>query len=157
MPLPSLNHPAPDFNRPDSHGILHSLKDYLGKWVIIYFYPKALTSGCTTQACTLRDAIDELKALNCVVLGVSPDEPSLLQKFIEKESLNFTLLSDADHTMADTYGTWQEKSMYGRTYMGMTRTTFLIDPTGTIKMVWPKVTPGTQAEDILVWLKENKV
>jgi peroxiredoxin Q/BCP len=157
MPLPSIGNHAPAFTRPDQFGRLHNLSDYKGKWIVTYFYPKALTSGCTTQACTLRDNMTAFKALNCVILGISPDAPTLLKKFIEKEELNFTLLSDADHTMADAYGAWQEKSMYGRTYVGMARMTVLIDPNGVVQAVWPKVKPEQHAEDILVWFKSNKM
>jgi thioredoxin-dependent peroxiredoxin len=157
MPIPTIGTPAPHFSLPDETGTLCNLSDYKGKWVVTYFYPKAMTSGCTTQACTLRDGMAKLKALNCVVLGVSPDKPQLLSKFIEKEGLNFTLLADEDHKMADAYGAWQEKSMYGKTYMGMARMTVLIDPSGIIRNVWPKVKPEQQVDDILLWFKSNKV
>jgi thioredoxin-dependent peroxiredoxin len=156
MPLPIIGTPAPSFSLPDQTGTLHNLSDYRGQWVITYFYPKALTSGCTTQACTLRDNMAALKALNCVVLGISPDAPALLAKFVEKEGLNFTLLGDQEHKMADAYGAWQQKSMYGRTYMGMVRMTVLIDPIGVVREVWAKVKPEQQATDILEWFKSNK-
>jgi thioredoxin-dependent peroxiredoxin len=155
MPLPTPGQTAPAFTLPDHAGTLQSLNNYQGKWVVIYFYPKAMTPGCTTQACALRDGQALLKQYNAVVLGVSPDKPALLQKFVEKEHLNFILLSDENHKMADAYGAWQEKSMYGRTYMGMARMTVLIDPTGTVRHVWPKVTPAAQMDDILLWFRNN--
>ncbi len=148
--------PAPNFTLPDAAGKLHSLNDYCGQWLLIYFYPKAMTPGCTVQACALRDGGAALATHQVKVLGVSPDKPALLNKFIEKEQLNFTLLSDADHKMADAYGAWQEKSMYGRTYMGMARMGVLIDPAGVVQHVWPKVTPANQLNDILVWFKSNR-
>jgi thioredoxin-dependent peroxiredoxin len=156
MPLPTLGQSAPPFTLPDQDGIPHMLKNYAGRWVLVYFYPKAMTPGCTTQACVLRDGAKELAAHNVTVLGISPDKPSLLKKFIEKEQLNFTLLSDIEHKMADAYGAWQEKSMYGRTYMGMARMSVLINPAGVVQMVWPKVAPANQLDDLLLWFKNNK-
>ncbi|MCA3243729.1 MAG: thioredoxin-dependent thiol peroxidase [Alphaproteobacteria bacterium] len=155
MPLPILNTPAPAFALPDATGVQRSLKDYRGTWLLIYFYPKAMTPGCTVQACTVRDNQALLDQLGVTVVGISPDKPALLQKFIEKEQLNFNLLSDAEHVMADAYGAWQEKSMYGRTYMGMARMSVLVDPTGMVRMVWPKVTPAQQAQDVATWFKDN--
>ncbi len=155
MPLPALNTPAPAFALPDASGTQRSLSDYRGTWLLIYFYPKAMTPGCTIQACTVRDNQSLLHQLGVTVVGISPDKPSLLKKFIDKERLNFTLLSDGEHTMADAYGAWQEKSMYGRTYMGMARMSVLIDPAGTVRMVWPKVTPAQQAHDVATWFKNN--
>ncbi|PIZ29772.1 MAG: thioredoxin-dependent thiol peroxidase [Alphaproteobacteria bacterium CG_4_10_14_0_8_um_filter_53_9] len=137
----------------DQNNSLISLDDIKSKWVLIYFYPKALTSGCTVQACALRDAEEDLKDLDITVLGVSPDAPALLKKFEDKEGLNFSLLSDEDHSVAEKFGVWVEKSMYGRTYMGMTRASFLIDNTGVIRMVWPKVKPADHLNDILTWVR----
>lgn len=156
MPLPEIGQPAPTFALLDQDNQPQSLKNYLGRWLLIYFYPKALTPGCTTQACVLRDGQATLKQHNVAVVGVSPDKPSLLRKFIEKEQLNFTLLSDSEQKMADAYGAWQEKSMYGRKYMGMARMSVLVDPAGTVQMVWPKVTPAAQLNDLLLWFKNNK-
>jgi peroxiredoxin Q/BCP len=155
MPLPTIGSAAPFFALPNDQGTLTSLKDYLGKWVLIYFYPKAMTPGCTVQACTLRDGEKTLKDLNCVVLGVSPDKPALLKKFIENEKLTFKLLSDSDHKMSESYGAWQQKSMYGRSYMGMARMSVLVDPKGIVRQVWPKVTPADQLKDVQVWFSEN--
>ena len=137
----------------DQNNSLISLDDIKSKWVLIYFYPKALTSGCTVQACALRDAEEDLKDLDITVLGVSPDAPALLKKFEDKEGLNFSLLSDEDHSVAEKFGVWVEKSMYGRKYMGMTRASFLIDNTGVIRMVWPKVKPADHLNDILTWVR----
>jgi thioredoxin-dependent peroxiredoxin len=155
MPLPTIGASAPSFTLPDEQGTLTSLKDYLGKWVLIYFYPKAMTPGCTVQACTLRDGEGALKALNCSVLGISPDKPALLKKFIISEKLTFKLLSDSEHVMAESYGAWQQKSMYGRSYMGMARMSVLVDPKGIVRQVWPKVTPADQLKDVQVWFSEN--
>lgn len=155
MPLPTIGQSAPPFNLPDEEGTLTNLKDYLSKWVLIYFYPKAMTPGCTVQACTLRDGGETLKALNCSVLGISPDKPALLKKFIENEKLTFKLLSDSDHLMAENYGAWQQKSMYGRSYMGMARMSVLVDPQGIVREVWPKVTPAEQLKDVQVWFSKN--
>jgi thioredoxin-dependent peroxiredoxin len=156
MPLPQIGQPAPTFDLLDQDSHPHSLKNYKGRWLLIYFYPKALTSGCTTQACVLRDGQAALNKHNTAVIGVSPDKPALLKKFIEKEQLNFPLLSDSEQKMADAYGAWQEKSMYGRTYMGMARMSVLVDPQGTVCMLWPKVTPAAQLDDLLLWFKNNR-
>jgi peroxiredoxin Q/BCP len=156
MPLPEIGQPAPMFEVLDQDNQLHSLRNYQGRWLFIYFYPKALTPGCTIQACVLRDGQATLHKHNVAVVGVSPDKPTLLKKFIEKEQLNFTLLSDFEQKMADAYGAWQEKSMYGRKYMGMARMSVLIDPQGTVRMVWPKVTPAAQLDDLLMWFDNHK-
>ncbi len=155
MTLLNIDAPAPPFTLLDAHEKPVNLGDFIGKWVVIYFYPKALTPGCTTQACDLRDGMDELLKHDVVVLGISPDAPRLLSKFIEKERLNFILLSDIDHKIADAYGTWQEKSMYGKTYMGMARVTYLVSPTGRVAHVWPKVTPATHLQELLTWLRHH--
>jgi peroxiredoxin Q/BCP len=134
--------PAPDFELPDEDGNTHKLSDYAGKNVVLYFYPKALTSGCTVQACGVRDRAGDYEAANAVVLGVSPDPQKKLRQFADQEHLNFTLLGDEDHSVADQYGTWVEKSMYGKKYMGMERSTFVIGPDGTVKEVFRKVKPA---------------
>ena len=146
---------APEFTLPNQDGENVSLSDYKGKWVVLYFYPKALTPGCTTQAQNLRDSIKELKALNAVVIGVSGDESKKLAKFVEKEELPFTLVGDTEHTMLEAYDMWKEKSMYGRKYMGVMRSTFIIDPEGNIAHFIPKASPKTHHEDVMKWLKKN--
>lgn len=147
---------APDFELPDQDGKLVKLSDFRGKLVVIYFYPKALTPGCTVQACALRDGLTELTQRGVVVLGISPDKPSLLKKFQIQERLNFTLLGDENHEIAEKYGTWQEKSMYGKKYMGMARVSYIISPSETILHVLPKVNPKTHFDDLLEWLDSHK-
>lgn len=156
MPLLTVGTQAPDFTLPDQDGKMVNLRKNLGKWTLIYFYPKAMTPGCTVQACGLRDGKAELAKRGVMVLGISPDEPKLLKKFVEKEELNFTLVGDVDHKVADAYGTWQEKSMYGKTYMGMARVTYLLDGSGTIKHVWHKVDTKTHFEDVVNWIDGHK-
>jgi peroxiredoxin Q/BCP len=132
---------APDFTLPDQDGNKVTLSDLRGETVVLYFYPRADTPGCTTQACGIRDRADEYAAAGARVIGVSPDEPAVLKKFDGKHGLGFTLLGDADHAVADAYEAWGEKSMYGKKYMGMLRSTFIIDPGGKIARVFPKVQP----------------
>jgi thioredoxin-dependent peroxiredoxin len=143
------NQPAPDFALPDQDGEVRRLADYRGRRVILYFYPKDDTSGCTTQACELRDRIEEIDAGNAVVLGVSPDPVKSHRRFADKYDLPFTLLADEDHTLAEAYGVWKEKSMYGRTFWGNERTTFIIDEEGRIAHVLPKVKPAQHADRVL--------
>lgn len=152
MPLLNVGEMVPDFTLPDQGGRMVNLRKELGKWTLIYFYPKAMTPGCTVQACGLRDGKAELAKRGVVVLGISPDEPKLLKKFEEKEGLNFTLLGDTDHKVADAFGVWLEKSMYGKTYMGMARVTYLLDSAGIIKQVWPKVDTKTHYDDVMTWI-----
>jgi len=132
---------APDFTLPDQDGDEVSLSDLRGKTVVLYFYPRADTPGCTTQACGVRDREADYEAAGARVIGVSPDEPQDLKKFAGKYGLDFTLLADPDHSVADAYGAWGEKSMYGKKYMGMLRSTFVIDADGSIARVFPKVQP----------------
>ncbi|MFQ5536106.1 MAG: thioredoxin-dependent thiol peroxidase [Gemmatimonadota bacterium] len=133
--------PAPDFTLPsDTEGDV-TLSDFRGKKVVLYFYPKDDTPGCTTQACDLRDHLSRLQELDAVVLGVSPDTAESHAKFRTKYGLSFPLLSDVDHRVAEMYGVWKEKSMYGRKYMGIERSTFLIDEEGVVQEVWRKVKP----------------
>lgn len=146
---------APVFTLKNQDNELISLDSYTGKWTLIYFYPKALTSGCTVQACALRDAKSELKKLGLEVLGISPDEPKLLKKFEENDHLNFQLLSDSAHEVGTTYGTWGEKSMYGRKYMGMFRSSFLVDPSGVVQAVWPKVDPKNHWDTVREWMENH--
>jgi thioredoxin-dependent peroxiredoxin len=132
---------APDFALPDQNGETVKLKDLRGETVVLYFYPKANTSGCTTQACGVRDRRADYEAAGARVIGISPDEVKDVDKFAGKYDLEFTLLADSDHAVAEKYGTWVEKSMYGRKYMGVQRATFIIDPKGKIAKVFPKVQP----------------
>jgi peroxiredoxin Q/BCP len=133
---------APDFELPDQDGTTHKLSDYAGKNVVLYFYPKALTSGCTVQACGVRDRASDYEAANAVVLGVSPDGQKKLRQFADKEQLNFTLLGDEDHSVAEAYDVWVQKSRYGKKYMGMERSTFVIGPDGKIAKVFREVKPA---------------
>jgi peroxiredoxin Q/BCP len=133
--------PAPDFTLPDQSGEPVSLASLRGKTVVLYFYPKADTPGCTAQACGVRDHRAEYEEANAVVLGVSPDPVKRIGAFDTKYTLGFPLLSDAEHEVAEAYGVWVEKSMYGRTYMGMERSTFVIGPDGVVKTVLRKVKP----------------
>ena len=133
---------APDFELPDQDGRAVKLSDLRGRPVVVYFYPKAATPGCTTQACGVRDRRAEYEQANAVVLGISPDPVAKVKKFHDKEGLNFTLLADEDHAVAESYGVWVTKSMYGRTYLGNERTTFIIDPAGTVAEVLRKVKPA---------------
>lgn len=126
--------PAPAFTLPDASGAKHSLSDYAGSKVILYFYPKASTPGCTKEACDFRDNLASLKSLGYVVLGVSPDSQSAIARFSEKESLPFPLLSDTNHAVAEAYGAWGEKKNYGRVYEGLIRSTFVIDEQGVISV-----------------------
>lgn len=155
MTKPTIGATAPQFTVLDQDGNTVSLSDFTGKYVVLYFYPKALTSGCTVQACALRDMQKEFTKASAVVLGVSPDQPKLLKKFVEKEGLNFTLLADPEHQILEPYGVWVEKSMYGRKYMGAERSTFIIDPKGKIAAIFTKVDPKTHADEVLTWLKQQ--
>jgi thioredoxin-dependent peroxiredoxin len=130
---------APDFTLPSDDGSEVRLSDFRGRRVVLYFYPKDDTSGCTAQACELRDDLPRFEALDAVVMGVSPDPVSSHVKFRDKYDLNFPLLADEDHAVAEAYGVWKEKSMYGRTYMGIERSTFVIDPEGRIEQAWRNV------------------
>jgi peroxiredoxin Q/BCP len=145
---------APDFELPDQDGNAVKLSDLRGKRVVLYFYPKADTPGCTTQACGIRDRGDEYEAAGAVVVGVSPDPSAKLRKFADKHGLDFTLVGDEDHSVAESYGTWVEKSMYGKKYMGNARATFLIDEGGVVRHVIPKASPKTHDDEVLKALAE---
>ena len=132
---------APDFELLNSEEKPVSLSDYLGRRVVLFFYPKAGTSGCTNQACGFRDNFPSFEAANATVVGISPDEPAALAKWISAENLPFTLLSDPDHKVADQYGVWGEKSMYGRKYLGIIRSHFVIDEQGIFEDIQFKVSP----------------
>ena len=140
---------APDFTLPDQDGNEISLSSLRGEIVVLYFYPRADTPGCTIQACGVRDRGAEYRQAGARVLGVSPDPVSDVKGFAEKFDLDFTLLADADHAVAEAYGAWGEKSMYGKNYMGVQRSTFLIDPDGKIARVFPKVSPKTHDDVVL--------
>jgi peroxiredoxin Q/BCP len=145
---------APDFELPDQDGRPVRLKDFRGQRVVVYFYPKADTPGCTTQACGVRDRKADYAQAGAVVLGVSPDPVAKVQKFHEKYSLDFPLLADEDHSVAEAYGVWVEKSMYGRKYFGNERTTFIVDSEGKIAEVLRKVKPAEHDEQVLAALAE---
>ena len=144
--------PAPDFTLSDQDGTPTTLSGLRGKRVVLYFYPKADTPGCTTQACGIRDRSADYEATDAIVLGVSPDPVAKVKKFHDKQSLNFTLLADEDHAVAEQYGVWVEKSMYGKTFMGNERTTFVIDADGVVAHVIPKASPKTHDEQVLALL-----
>lgn len=144
-----LGKPAPDFTLPDQHGSKHKLSDYKGQWVLIYFYPKDDTPGCTTEACTLRDNFPAFKKLKAQVFGISVDSEKSHKKFADKYELPFTLLADEDKKVVEKYGVWQEKSMYGKKYMGTVRNSYLIDPAGKIAKIYEKVKPAVHAEEVL--------
>ncbi|MDQ2075657.1 thioredoxin-dependent thiol peroxidase [Marinimicrobium sp. ABcell2] len=156
MAFPKIGNLAPAFSLQNQNGETVSLKDFKGKKnVVLYFYPKASTPGCTTQACGLRDAMTDLAELDTVVLGVSPDQPPALQKFIDKKGLNFDLLSDPDHAVADKYGAWGPKKFMGREYDGILRTSFLIDKQGKLRHILDKVKTKTHDQDVLAYLREH--
>lgn len=144
---------APNFTLQDKNGNSVSLSDFLGKKVVVYFYPKDNTPGCTRQACTFASNYDKFNALDVTVIGISKDSVGSHQKFAEKYALPFILLSDPDLDAIKAFGVWQEKKNYGKTIMGVVRSTFIIDENGIIEHVMPKVKPDTNAEEILEILK----
>ncbi|MBT5330495.1 MAG: thioredoxin-dependent thiol peroxidase [Porticoccaceae bacterium] len=146
---------APDFSLEDQNGNQVSLSQFLGKIVVVYFYPKAMTPGCTVQACALRDSKSDLEKAGVVVLGISPDASKRLKKFEERDELNFTLLSDEDHALADQFGVWGLKKFMGREYDGIHRMTFIIDKEGNIAHTMTKVKTKSHHEDVLNWISEN--
>jgi len=153
MDHPLLGTNAPAFKLPDQNGKTHQLSDYTGKWVIIYFYPKDMTPGCTVEACSFRDNEARLTAAGAVVLGVSADSVKQHAKFVEKKSLNFPLLADETKDMCKAYQSYGKKKFLGRTYDGIMRNTFLVDPKGKIVKVYEAVKPATHVEEILEDLK----
>ena len=148
----SIGAPAPQFSLQNQDGQTVSLNDFKGKTVVVYFYPKALTPGCTDQACGLRDSQADLASRNTVVLGLSPDPVAKLAKFREKHGLNFDLLSDEDHAVAEAFGVWQLKKFMGKEYMGVVRTTFIIDGEGNLAQVLDKFKTKTHHETLLAAL-----
>ena len=150
MSFPKIGNLAPSFSLNDQNGSRVSLKDLRDqKNVVVYFYPKAMTPGCTLQAGGLRDSAEALAKKSTVVLGISPDSCTRLAKFAERDGLNFTLLSDEDHSVADKYGAWGPKKFMGKEYEGIHRISFLIDPQGKIQKIWPKVKPEEHAAEVL--------
>ena len=144
---------APHFTLPNQNNEMISLTQFQGKKVLVYFYPKALTPGCTTQACGLRDSKAELEKLGVVILGISPDSPKKLAQFIEKKELNFTLLSDEDHLVAEQFGVWGEKKFMGKTYDGIHRISFLVDEKGVIEAVFDKFKTSEHHQIVVDFLK----
>jgi peroxiredoxin Q/BCP len=143
---------APAFTLSDQDGNTVSLADFAGRKVLVYFYPKADTPGCTTQACGLRDILGDIG--DTAVLGISPDKPAKQKKFDDKYSLGFPLLADEDHAVAEAYGSWGEKSMYGRKYMGIIRSAFLVDENGDVAEAWPKISPKDTPKNLLAALAD---
>ncbi len=152
LDFPELGQPAPDFTTLNQREEEVSLSDLKGKKVVLYFYPKAMTPGCTVQACGLRDTQKELEDRNVVVLGLSPDAPKRLQKFIDRDELNFDLLSDEDHGIAEKYGVWAMKKFMGREFMGVHRITFIIDEDGKLVHIMEKVKTKTHHDDLIAAL-----
>lgn len=144
---------APAFSLQDQDGKTHTLSDYAGQWVLLYFYPKDDTPGCTKEACTLRDNLPRFADMKAKVLGVSADTVAKHKKFAEKYRLPFTLLADVEKTVVEAYGVWGEKKFMGRTYQGINRMSFLVKPDGTIAKVYPKVKPAEHAEEVIADLK----
>lgn len=149
--------PAPDFSLPDQNGNRVALSDFLGKKIVLYFYPKDHTPGCTRQACAFASAYEGFRKQDTVVIGISKDSTVSHEKFAKKYNLPFLLLSDPDLQAICSYGVWQEKKLYGKVSMGVVRTTFLINEQGYIEKIMPKVKPDTNAEEILTYLDEHAV
>ena len=149
MPLIEPGRKAPAFTLKDQDGKTHTLSDYEGRPVVLYFYPKDDTPGCTVEACAFRDNLPKFKPGKAAILGVSILDEKSKAKFAAKHDLNFPLLADADHAVAEAYGAWQERSMYGRKYMGVARVTYLIGPDGKVAQRWDKVKPDGHAEEVL--------
>lgn len=146
---------APDFSLPDQEGVRHQLSDYQGKWVVVYFYPKDDTPGCTTQACGIRDNITRFKQNNTEVFGISVDSVRSHQKFAEKYKLPFTILADDQKDVVKDYGVWEEKKFMGKKYMGVNRTTFIVDPHGDIAAIYEQVKPETHFD--FIWRDLSKL
>ena len=149
----TIGQKAPDFNLPDENGDFHTLKDYAGQHVLLYFYPKDDTPGCTTEACNFRDDYSSYQNARVVILGVSPDTPASHKKFKEKYQLPFTLLADEDQRVCELYKVWGLKNSFGKEYDGVHRTTYLIDPDGVIQEVFQKVSPAKHSAEVLALLK----
>ena len=154
MPL-TTGIPAPDFTLQDENGLNHSLNDYLGKTVLLYFYPKDDTPGCTTEACNFRDDYSTYEKAGIVILGVSPDSPKAHKKFKEKYHLPFTLLADESHQVCQVYGVWGRKKFMGKEFDGVFRTSFLIDPKGEIKKVYENVKPADHSSEVIAEIQHS--
>jgi peroxiredoxin Q/BCP len=154
MPLIDVGKKAPAFSLPDQQGQTHSLKDYAGKPLVLYFYPKDDTPGCTKEACNFQSNLPDFKKVGAPVLGVSILDSTSKAKFANKYDLTFPLLADEDHAVADKYGAWQEKSLYGRKFMGIARITYLIDAAGKVAKRWDTVKVDTHADEVLQAVKE---
>jgi peroxiredoxin Q/BCP len=152
MSTPAVGEAAPTFSLVDQNGSKVTLSGLTGRKVLVYFYPKADTPGCTTQACGLRDIAGEVG--DTVILGISPDKPAKLKKFDDKYGLGFTLLSDEDHAVAEAFGVWVEKKNYGKTYMGVQRSAFLVDEAGKVSHAWPTISPKDTPTKLLAALAE---
>ena len=147
---------APDFSLVDQQGNTVRLSDYRGQWVVLYFYPKDMTPGCTQEACSFRDVHADLVQEGAVVLGVSADDVQSHRKFADKYELPFPLLADTDHTVSEAYGAWRKKHMYGKEFWGVDRITYLIAPDGTVHQVFTKVKPATHGDEVLTALRQTK-
>ena len=147
---------APDFTLPDENGEMVSLSSLSGEKIVLYFYPKDNTPGCTKEACSLRDSIEDLGKLNAAVIGISPDSPASHQKFKAKHNLPFSLLSDPEHKVMELYGAYGEKMLYGKKSIGVIRTTYIISEDGTIEKIYRKVNTATHGEDIKKYLEETE-
>lgn len=154
--MPAAGDRAPEVVLPDDTGTIHRLSDQRDRWTLVYFYPEDDTPGCTTEACQFRDLDEAIRDEGAQVWGISPDGAASHQRFREKFSLPFTLLSDEDHAVAEAYGAWALKQNYGREYMGIVRSSFLVDPSGRIARAWPRVKADGHAADVLAALAEAK-
>ena len=154
MSIPAVGDTAPRVALPDATGSIHDLADQRGRWTILYFYPKDDTPGCTVEACEFRDANEVIHERGADVWGISPQGAKIKRSFREKFGLPFTLLADEDHEVAEAYGSWVEKQNYGKTYWGVARRTFLVDPDGKIAQTWPKVKPEGHAAEVIAALEE---
>ena len=153
---PMIGKPAPAFTLPDQDGKTHKLSDYKGKWVVLFWYPKDDTPGCTKESCGFRDLSKDFAKIGAIVLSASMLDVKSKKKFADKFSLNYPLLADEDNKVAEKYGVWKEKSMYGKTYMGISRETFVIGPDGKIAMHWPKAAGSEEhPAEVLAWLKAH--
>lgn len=155
MTRPPITADAPPFDLKDQAGEEVRLRDLKGRWVVLYFYPRDDTAGCTKEACSFRDNHAAIQATGATVLGVSGDSEASHEKFASKYNLPFQLLVDEDHSVARAYGAWGTKNMYGRQYEGVLRSTFIIGPDGKVAAVWPKVKPDGHGEEVLAWLREH--